>query len=98
MELSEMNLFERLFMCFLPPSKRYTYAMIKCIDKARNSAFIGDQRQSKTDGLRAVRRFERVNKIVFNPFNKEHSKLIAGNASNEAFFRKARYVLKDSQK
>jgi len=84
-------------MCFSPPSKRYTYAMIKAIDKARNSVFIGEQRQSKTDGLRVIRRFERVNKTAFNPFNKEHLKLIAGNASNEAFFRKARYLLKDRQ-
>ena len=87
-----MNLFERLVMCFLPPSKRYTYAMIKAISKARDPVWIGEQRQSKTDGLRVIRRFDRVNKTAFNPLNEEHLELIAGNASHEAFFRKAGYV------
>ena len=95
MERSGMNLFERLVMCFLPQSKRYTYAMMKAIDKARQPVWIGEQLQSKTDGLRVIRRFERVNKTSFNPFSKEHLKLVAGNASHEAFFRKARYVFEN---
>lgn len=87
------ELLERLVMCFLPQSKHYTYAMMKSIDKAREPSWIGEQWQSKTDGLRVIRRFERVNKTAFNPFSEEHIELIAGNASHEAFFRKARYVL-----
>ena len=81
-----------LVMCFLPPSKRYTYAMIKAIDKARQPVWIGEKWQSKADGLRVIRRFERVNKTAFNPFSEEHIELIAGNASHEAFFRKVGYV------
>ena len=84
-----MNLFERLVMCILPPSKRYTYAMIKAIDKAREPVWIGEQWQSKANGLCVIRRFERINKRAFDPFSEEHLKLIAGNASHEAFFRKA---------
>lgn len=87
-----MSLFERLVMCFLPPSKHYTYAMMKAINKAREPVWIGEKWQSKTDGLRVIRRFERVNKTAFNPFREEHLELISGNASHEAFFRKAGYV------
>ena len=87
-----MNLFQRLVMCFLSPSKRYIYAMLRAVDKAREPFWIGEQWQSKTDGLRVIRRFERVNKTSFDPFNEEHLNLIAGHASHEAFFRKAGYV------
>jgi hypothetical protein len=86
------NLIQRLVMCFLPSSDRYTYAMMKAIDKAREPVWIGEQRQSKADGLRVIRRFERVNKTAFNPFNGEHLGCVEGNASHEAFFRKAGYV------
>ena len=87
-----MNLFQRLVMCFLPPSKRYAYAMLRAVDKARAPVWIGEKWQSKTDGLRVIRRFERVNKTSFDPFSEAHLELTAGNASHEAFFRKAGYV------
>lgn len=91
-----MSQIERIVMCFLPRSKHYTYAMMKAIDKAREPVWIGEQWQSKTDGLRVIRRFERINKTAFNPFSEDHLDLIAGNASHEAFFRKARYVFTET--
>ena len=87
-----MNQIDRFVMCFLPKSKRYTYSMMKAIDKAREPIWIGEKLQSKTDGLRVIRRFERVNKTAFNPFSEKHLEFIAGNASHEAFFRRAGYV------
>lgn len=72
--------------------RRYVRAMLKAIDIAREPVFIGETRQSKTNGLRVIRRFERVNKTTFNPFDKRHLELIHGCASHESFFRKVGWV------
>jgi len=73
-------------------NKRYIKAMLKAIDKAREPVFIGEEWQSKTNGLRVIRRFERVNNTTFDPFDKRHLELIHGCASHESFFRKACWV------
>lgn len=89
-----MNLFKHTVMFFLPQPKKYTYAMMNAIDLARKPTkfelqFSGSM-QSRTNGLRVIRRFEKVNKIPFNPLNDRHLKLVEGNAGHEAFFRSFR--------
>lgn len=78
-------------IAILRPNYSHLKAMMKAIDKARDC---GDCKYSKTDGLRAIKRFERVNGISFNPFNKYHIEAISGSAGDERFFRIAGYVLK----
>lgn len=72
-------------MFFVLPSKRYNYAMLKAIDKARSNPLFHDG--TKTDGLRVIRSFERVNKIAFNPFNNLHILMISGMSHNERLIR-----------
>ena len=79
-------------MWFISERKRYVRAMLKAVDTAREPVFIGEEWQSKTNGLRAIRRFERVNKTKFDPFDKRHLELIHGCASHESFFRKVGWV------
>lgn len=66
--------------------KRYIRAMLKAIDSARQPVWIGEKVQSKTNGLRVIRRFEKVNKCTFNPFDDYHVLLISGHANTEHFF------------
>lgn len=79
-------------MIFLSERQRHVKAMMKAIDIARISYFLGGK-SSKTDGLRVIRRFERVNGVVFDPNNSNHLSVVSGNGHNENFFRKARMVL-----
>jgi len=65
----------------------YRYKMLKAIDLARQPIWDFNKLESKTNGLRVIKRFERVNKVKFDPFNNDHLDLIYGNASNESFFR-----------
>jgi len=81
-------------MWFLSERKRYVRAMLKAINKAREPVWIDEKQQSKTDGLRAIKRFERVNKTKFYPFDKRHIEMIHGNARYEHFFRKAGYIFR----
>ena len=73
---------------------RYVRAMMKAIDKARTPVFICEKQESKTNGLRVIKRFERINGLKFDPFNKDHVGAVYGNASHESFFRKAGFILK----
>ena len=70
--------------------KRWLYRkyMFKAIDAARNSLF--ENRASKTDGLRTIKEFEKVNSIQFDPFNSFHVQTISGLANFTAFFRAAK--------
>lgn len=79
-------------MIFLSERQRHVKAMMKAIDIARTSYFLGGK-ASLTDGLRVIRRFEKVNSIKFDPSNSAHLSAISGNGHNENFFRKARKVL-----
>lgn len=74
-------------------SRQYKKAMLKAIDKARSVYDgISTHMYSKTDGLRVIRRFEKVNSINFDPLNSTHLRMIQGNARHERFFRMARYI------
>ena len=42
---------------------------------------------SKTDGLRAIRRFEKVNRTAFNPFDKYHQSIVNGCGETESLLR-----------
>jgi len=66
--------------------RKYVRAMLKAINKARQNHFEGES-ASKTDGLRVIRRFEKVNKIKFDPFNSLHIDAISGWGKYEGFFR-----------
>jgi hypothetical protein len=60
-------------------------AMLKAIKEASGGT-------SKTYGLRAIRRFEKVNNCAFNPCNKEHIFKVSDCGSHERFFRKANAI------
>lgn len=68
--------------------KKFVKAMLKAIDVARDPVWIGEDRVSRTMGLRVIKRFERVNNCAFDPFNDYHVELVHGHASNELFFKK----------
>ena len=93
-----MTKLERFIVFFLPASRRYTYAMMRAINKAREPCFVGETWASKADGLRVIRRFELVNKTAFNPFLVEHINTVAFQAAHEQFFRRCRYDFARSKK
>lgn len=64
----------------------YVRAMMRCI-KSATFDILTEQISSKTDGLRVIKRFEKVNKIKFDPFNINHRELVIGHGMNESFFR-----------
>ena len=68
--------------------KRFFYkrAMLKAIDKARTDTFSGDK-TTRTNGLRAIKTFERVNRERFNPFNSRHVFFVSGCGGYEGFLR-----------
>lgn len=51
-------------------------------------------RESMTDGLRVIKRFERVNNVEFNPRNRQHLDTVKNNGQHENFFRRARKAFK----
>lgn len=81
-------------MCLMSPRERHVYLMLRAINYARQPVWIGEKRQSITDGLRVIKRFEIVNNTSFDPFNSEHVYVVAGCASHESFFRKIRKELR----
>ena len=91
-----MNHFELFVMWLLPKHKRYTYAMLKAIDKARSPVWIGEKYESMTYGLRVIKRFEDVNKCKFNPLDDLHVELVTGNAGHESFLRRMSINFKDT--
>lgn len=64
---------------------RYKPAMIKAIKLAGSS---------KTDGLRVIRLFEKMNGVRFDPFDNSHLNLISGMGHHESFFRQANILFK----
>ncbi len=81
-----------------PERKKYVHAMLNAINKARRSIWMFEQQESKTNGLRVIRRFELVNKTTFNPFDKTHIEHIHGNGNNESLIRRLELVFKDHKK
>jgi hypothetical protein len=73
--------------------RRYVFAMMRAIGKAQYNVW-GGPRSTRTDGLRVIRTFERVNKIPFDPFDHYHVDLIKGWGHHEGFFRAAKRILK----
>ena len=65
----------------------YKYKMIMAINIARKPNSYDGNKESMTNGLRVIRRFEIVNNIDFDPFDKTHLSMIYGNAVHESFFR-----------
>lgn len=63
-------------------SRKWRKAMLAAIDKAaaETSLFKGS---SKTYGLRAIRRFEEVNKRPFDPFDSYHCSIVHGMGVHE---------------
>jgi hypothetical protein len=76
--------------------QHYVKGMMRAIDKARNPSLIYDKRFSKTDGLRVIRSFERVNEIPFDPYNKTHLLYISRMAGHEHFFRRFKKVMQEA--
>lgn len=68
---------------------RYIFVrnMIKAIDIARSESF-ATPRGSRTNGLRVIRRFEKVNGIKFDSRDVSHVARVHGMANYEYFFRK----------
>lgn len=73
---------------FLTQRQKYVRAMLKAIDKARFVYWQGKVKYSKTMGLRVIKRFERVNKTKFDPFNDLHVEYVTGHGDNEHLFYK----------
>ena len=86
------NLFEKVSMKSFKRI-RYVRAMMKAIKLSCKDILTG-RVTSKTYGLRCIRTFERVNDVVFDPFDKSHVDCISGMANHEEFFRKAKRILK----
>ena len=54
-------------------------------------------KHNRTDGLRVIKRFERVNECVFDPFDRYHVGVISGHADKEHFFRATRAMFKTEE-
>ncbi len=71
--------------------QKYVRAMMKAIKSACLDTFEHvNIFHSKTDGLRAIRKFESVNGIRFNPHDEIHIDKISGCARWENMFRKVK--------
>jgi len=62
--------------------------MLKAIDEARRPSFFEKEWESKTNGLFAIREFERINELKFNPFLQSHVESIASMAKTRVIIRK----------
>ncbi len=69
--------------------------MLEAIEKARRFTFKKDEKVSKTFGLRAIKRFEKVNNVIFDPFNQWHVLKITCNGPHERFFRRMKFAKDD---
>jgi len=71
--------------------KKYVRGMMKAIESARKpKACYVNNNFSKTDALRVIKRFEKVNKMQFDPYDKRQIACISGKARYESFFRNAK--------
>ena len=81
-----------IYGLFINERKKHVKAMMRAIKYATTPAN-KDKRESKTNGLRVIRRFESVNNIKFDPANRSHLDYIYGCAHIEGFLRKAKLIL-----
>ncbi len=79
----------KLYYYLFTAEGRYSRAMISAIKKARYNFWADDGKGvSMTGGLRVIRRFERVNKTAFNPWNDTHLDTVSGWGWAEGLHRK----------
>jgi hypothetical protein len=71
--------------------QKYVRAMMNAIGRAQKGWLCDPS--SKTDALRAIRRFEEVNGVRFNPFNESHVGKVSGCGTHEHFFRAGKVVI-----
>lgn len=71
--------------------KQYVSAMIYAIELSRKDTWTG-RKSTSANGLRGIRKFERVNEIDFNPFDSSHLMKIEGAGSHEDFLRRAKRI------
>lgn len=69
-------------------SRRYRAAMVSAIDDAAKCSIF--RSGSMTDGLRAIRLFEEINGLSFDPFNSHHRSITSGMGAQAGFFRRLR--------
>jgi hypothetical protein len=69
--------------------KQYVSAMIDAIELARKDNWTGIQ-TTRADALRAIKRFERINGVEFDPFCHWHLRVIEGKGLHEDFTRRAK--------
>ena len=75
----------------------YVYGVLKGIEHARDP-WIYANKQSMTSGLSVIRRFESINGVQFNWFNRSHRNSVLSKANHEAFFRNANRIFKRYKK
>ena len=63
--------------------------MSDAIEMARKDTRTG-RHTTRADALRAIKRFERINGVEFDPFCHWHLRVIEGKGSHEGFNRRAR--------
>lgn len=63
--------------------RKYRREMLRAIREAA-----GDS--TMTNGLRVIRRFEEINNVQFDPFNRQHRSIIVNCGVHEEFFRAIR--------
>ena len=61
-------------------TKKYVRSMMMAIELAKGSS-------TKANGLRAIRKFEEVNNIEFDPSNRSHQLVVCGRGDTMEFFR-----------
>jgi len=74
------------------PKWLYRWAMWRAIRKAQRNVWNPKRKSSRTDAMRAIKRFEEVNGIEFDPFNHLHLDRIDGCGKHENFFRAMRII------
>jgi len=68
--------------------KKYRKAMRNAINIAKG------EEKSITDALRVIKHFEKVNHIIFDPFNQSHLNRVRNHAADEKFFRNAKRIFR----
>ena len=81
----------RFMIWFLTERQKYVRAMLKAIHEAGGGDFDRIYQSSRTDGLRAIKSFERVNKTRFNPFSEWHVYTVSGWGWMERVKRRQRW-------
>jgi len=77
-----------MFSLFISDRQKYVRAMMKAIKAGcTDSIAFLNEAGTRTDALRAIRRFEKVNGFSFNPHEDQHVDKIRGCSRHESLFR-----------